>query len=342
MRILLLFPALGGLLLVLSSLRTVAPPLDANTPLSEVLVSLGAEPSRNEPRFQYPGVSAERGRDLVLYGSTSQPEGGNTARVSKHFVCTSCHNIQREDPDLRVSDPEARLEYAQQKGIPFLPGTTFHGIINRNSFYNGGYGEKYGELTDAARNNLREAVQLCAVQCSQGRPLLSWEIESILAYFQTLGLRLGDLALSEEERKLLSAGLSNAKQAPEALTMLKSHYLQASPATFLLPPVDRKLGFPEVQTTNPDRGRLVYELSCLHCHENQRYAFFELDRSNISLQFLDRHAGKYTRYSMYQVIGYGTSPIPGKRAYMPNYPAERLSTQLVEDLRAYIQQGTGD
>lgn len=330
-------------LLVLNSLRMAELPWwDANTPVSELLVALGEEPSRNEPRFQYPGVSAERGRELVLQGYTSRPEGGNTARVSKHFVCTSCHNIQREDPDLRVSDPEVRLDYAVARDIPFLPGTTFYGIINRTSFYNGGYEAKYGELTKSARHNLREAVQLCATQCSQGRELLSWEIESILAYFQTLGLRLGDLALGPEEQDQLNKALQQKKANKDAANMLRSQYLAASPATFLDPPADRKAGFPGVQTPNPVRGQLLYEKSCLHCHEGQRYAFFELDGGVTSREFLSRHVSRYTRYSVYQVIGYGTSPIPGKRAYMPNYPAERMSAQLVEDLRAYIQQGAGD
>ena len=94
-------------------------------------------------------------------------------KQSKHFVCTSCHNIQKEDPDLSIADPQARLEYARDMELPYLPGTTLYGAVNRTSFYNGDYEKKYGDLVKPARNNLREAIQLCAVECSQGRALRS-------------------------------------------------------------------------------------------------------------------------------------------------------------------------
>jgi mono/diheme cytochrome c family protein len=86
-------------------------------------------------------------------------------------------------------------------------------------------------------------------------------------------------------------------------------------------------------------GALVYEQSCLHCHGERRYSFFNLDESIYSLSFLAKHFPQYSRYSVYQVSRYGTSPSPGKRAYMPHYTQQRMSNQQVEDLRAYVSKG---
>ena len=159
--------------------------------------SLGEEvPNKVDPAIN--GVSPERGKELVLYGKTSKPNGGKTKKQSKHFVCTSCHNIQREDPDLTVSDPQARLEYVQKNGMPFLQGTTLYGAVNRTSFYNGDYEKKYGDLVKPARNSIREAIQLCAVECAQGRRLENWELESVLSYLWTIGLKMEDLGLPED------------------------------------------------------------------------------------------------------------------------------------------------
>ena len=47
-------------------------------------------------------------------------------------------------------------------------GTTFYGITNRETWYNDDYYKKYGDLVKPANENLVEAVQLCAMECSQG------------------------------------------------------------------------------------------------------------------------------------------------------------------------------
>lgn len=66
--------------------------------------------------------------------------------------------------------------------------------------------------------------------------------------------------------------------------------------------------------------------------------FFELDDAQNTFKFLDRHISRYTRYSIYQVARYGTSPLPGKGAYMPQYTMEKMNNQQLEDLRTYIQE----
>jgi mono/diheme cytochrome c family protein len=339
MRTLLPAALLPILILFLSAFQEIKPlRVSEETPLNEVLVALGDSPLPHQVDLSIPGVSAEAGRKLVHEGKAMNPKGGTTALQSRHFVCTSCHNIQREDPNLSVSDPQARLEYVAERGMPFLQGTALYGAVNRTGFYNGDYENKYGELVEPARNDIREAIQLCAIECAQGRPLDDWEVESILAYLWEIELTLGDLILSEEEYRQISSALEAGGPDKSTVELLHSKYLSASPATFVTPPEDRRKGYGSVATGNPENGALIYELSCLHCHEGQRYAFFQLSDTKDSFRYLRKHFPKYTRYSCYQVVRYGTSPLPGKRAYMPNYTQEKMSDQQLEDLRAYIEQ----
>jgi len=313
--------------------------LTKNSPLSEVLTELGEKPMPHQAMMNLKGVSVENGRRLVLEGLASKPDGGTTSKQSAHFVCTSCHNVERDEPNLGVVDAQARMEYSIKKGLPMLQGSSLYGVVNRSSFYNGDYERKYGDLVKPARNDLRKALQLCATVCAQGRKLENWEIESVLAYLWTLGLKTEDLNLSEREMTQVETAINKDGDKAAALSLLKSKYLSGAPATFVKPPENRKEGYAEI-IGNPDNGKLVYESSCLHCHDGQRYSYFNLDESEISFDYLEKHFPKYTRYSTYQVTRYGTSPLPGKKAYMPLYTVEKMTNQMAEDLRAYIMQGT--
>lgn len=307
---------------------------DEETSVANILEKLGDLPQPHKTEPGLPGVSAENGRSILFDGISLDAFGHKMPRQSKHFVCTSCHNMVKEDPDLSVSDPEARLVYAREHQLPFLQGTTLYGVVNRTHFYNGDYDKKYGDLVKEARNDLRGAINLCAVECSQGRNLEKWEMESILAYLWTIDLKMNDLILSEQERKSVTAALNGRSDKSEAIRLLKSRYLQASPATFLTPPEDRTKGYG--LKGKPENGKTIYELSCLHCHDKGRYAFFVLDDSKFSFNFLDKHIDRYSRYSIYQVGRYGTYPLNGKKSYMPQYTKEKMSNQQMEDLRAYI------
>lgn len=309
--------------------------LAADTSVAEVLEKLG-DPPLSKPDRTMHGVSAEKGKNLVLTGYAIAPGGNVTDKQSKHFVCTSCHNVEREDPDLTVSDPQARLEYVVENKLPFLQGTTLYGAVNRTNFYNDYYIEKYGELVEDAQEDIRGAIKLCAIECAQGRELESWEVESILAYLWEIDLKIGDLNLSEAQQQRIEQALNADAQDAELVDLIKSKYLQASPATFVKPPESRKAGYDLVG--DPANGQLIYEASCLHCHENQRYAFFNLDDSALTHKFMTKHIPRYTRYSLYQVGRYGTYPLPGKRAYMPLYTNEKMSNQQMEDLRAYMEK----
>ncbi len=317
--------------------KSPAPVVTADMPVAEVLLKLGDDPAPHQPDLSVEGASAERGREIVLKGQTSNPAGGMSERVSKHFVCTSCHNVERDEPDLAKTDPLARLNFVKQQGLPFLQGSALYGIVDRRSFYNGDYEKKYGDLVKPARNDLRQAIHLCATECAQGRPLEAWEMESVVAYFWTIGLKMSDLGLTDRDISVIDKAIAGRSDRAEAVNLVKSRYLTGMPATFIDPPADRQQGFS--QTGDAETGKAIYELSCLHCHNKKRYSFFNLDNSKKSLKFLNRFFPAYSRYSVYQVARYGTSPEPGKRAYMPHYTQEKMSEQMLEDLRAYVGKG---
>jgi mono/diheme cytochrome c family protein len=293
----------------------------------EILESKGLDYSNKKPDFSIKGVSAEVGYSIFHNGFSSKPNGGKTSKQSKHFVCTSCHNVAQEDPDLAVVDAQARLEYTNARGLPFLQGSTMYGVVNRSTYYNGDYEKKYGELVFSARNNIRNAIQLCATECAQGRELKTWELESILAYLWTLEYTLEDLGLTEE--LAIQMGVEG----------IQAKYLQGSPATFVLPPSDRAKG--TGLRGNPENGKLIYENGCLHCHYQGRYSFFHLDKSKMSFKHLRRTMPKYGRHSIYQVVRWGVPSKSGKASYMPQYTEEKMNDQQLSDLRAYIESECG-
>lgn len=302
----------------------------------KILSSLGDDGTDHFPDTKLFGVSAKRGKTIIEEGFSTKPGGGKTKRQSKHFVCTSCHNLEKEDPDLRFSDPQARLEYTNQKGLPFLQATTLYGSVNRESFYNDDYYKKYGDLVIPAREDIREAIQLCAVECAQGRKLKDWEVESILAFLWTIDLRLADLNLSPEDLQFVQTSINSNTQQDSAISLIKSKYLKGSPAHFVTAQESREAAV--TAEGNPDNGKLIYNNSCLHCHENQRYSYFNLDDCDMSFKYLKKKEDTYGDHSIYQVTRYGIPSVSGRRSYMPQYPIEKMSDQQLQDLRAYINQ----
>ncbi len=305
--------------------------------VAQVLQLLGDESLPHYPDTTIKGVSAEKGKQLVLTGFATDAVGKKVAKQSAHFVCTSCHNVERDEPNLSKVDPVAKLAYVAEKKLPFVQGSALYGVVNRTQFYNGDYEKKYGDLVKAARNNIREAIQLCAVECAQGRRLEHWEMESILAYLWTIDLKISDLNMTTEEMRQINQAVNDKLKSEASIALLKSKYLQGMPASFTAPPEDRQQGIAAI-VGNAENGKSIYDLGCKHCHEGMRYSFFELDDSKNTFQFLNRHIPRYTRYSIYQVARYGTSPLPGKGAYMPQYTLEKMNHQQLEDLRAYIEE----
>ena len=322
------------LILCLSLIIPDSPKLDEESRVFKVMESLGYDGADHFPDTEIFGVSAKRGQSLIENGFSTKPGGGKTGRQSKHFVCTSCHNLQKEDPDLSVSDPQARLVYTNENGLPFLQGTTLYGAVNRESFYNDDYFKKYGELVNAARNDIRGAIQLCAVECAQGRKLKDWEIESILAYLWTIDLKVADLNLNEDEWQFVEGAFAESAQQDSAINLLKAKYLQGSPAHFGTTELSHN-AMKEL-SGDKDNGQLIYENSCLHCHQDRKYSFFALDDNKLTFKHLAKKADGYGNHSIVQVSRYGVYSKSGKRSYMPQYPMEKMSDQQLADLRAYI------
>ena len=305
-----------------------------DTPLWNVLASMG----KDRPMHQLAVITEDqvlRGEELILYGRTTSPDGSLSPYISKYFTCTHCHNTKREDSLLFSPNPELRLDYALNHDLPFLQGSTFHGIVNRESWYNGDYVKKYGIAAERAHDNLREAIQLCAVECAQGRVLEKWEEDAILAYFWSLEFRLKDLDLLENEYWDINAARNQRTSQREIRNLLERKYAKASPATFVDAPPNKKEGYG--LKGDAKRGEALYQLSCLHCHEAGGPSEYVLDYRTATFRQLRNRIPKDTHHSLYQIVRYGTHAKPGHRPYMPRYPLERMSHQQVEDLRAYIE-----
>jgi len=307
----------------------------ANASVASALEDLGVYDEAKKPNYTLKNVSVEAGENLVKNGFGVKPSGKKTKKQSKHFVCTSCHNVVKEDIDLSNPDPQSRLEYSYEVGIPFLQGTTLYGAVNRTTYYNGDYDKKYGDLVKPARNNIREAIQLCAVECAQGRELAKWEIESILAYLWTIDLKMTDLIFTPQEVSVLETSSSSKEVKQNKVDIIKSKYLKLADAHFVIPPFDRSQGYEGI-TPDPFNGKLVYEQSCLHCHENQKYSYLHLDNTLHSFKYLKRKTTRYHPHSLYQVTRWGVPVRSWKKSYMPQYTEEKLTNQQLEDLRAYI------
>lgn len=271
------------------------------------------------------------GRNIVMYGKTK-----GTSFVSKYFVCTSCHNTVREDADLSVVDQDGRLRYAESAGISYLQGSTFFGMVNRESWYNDDYVKKYGELVVKANKSLEESIQLCASVCSSGRGLGSWEMDAVKSYLWTLQYRLGDLDLDEGEWTLLRNALADKDLAQEAITMLKSNYMVKSPATFADAPADRMKGY-EIKG-RPEMGAIIFKRACRHCHRPDGESDVIFSETGTTFRWLKRHITWDSHLSIYHAARYGTSPEAGHMEYMPLFTLEKMSHQQVEDLRAYIEK----
>ena len=267
----------------------------------------------------------EIGKALYFEGSYD-----GSKRISKHYVCSNCHNTVREDPDLTKSNPETRLKYAAEKQIPFLQGTTMYGVVNRTTWYNDDYEKKYGDLVIASRDTLENAIQLCAEVCSQGRRLESWELEAFIHYFWTLQMNMDDLDLSSKEKEIIN------KKEEGAIDLIKSKFLSGSPATFIgpLPVENRKYG----EGASVENGAIIFRQSCLECHSPEKdITNLKLEDNRLTKKLLKSKMRTNKDLSIYKIIRAGTHPIEGYKPYMPHYTKERLSDKQIEDLAAYIK-----
>jgi len=309
---------------------------DAQTPVSSLLIALG-----DAAQSHYVGTEdmekIEKGKDLVITGGPWM-DGKVEYRLSEHFVCIDCHNIQPEAPFADDNDPDSRLQYAKEFNQAYLPGSTLYGITNRTSWFNGDNEKKYGkELIDPARHDLKNAIQLCSKECSVGRELTDDEMESMLHFLNAIELKLKDLNLSEEEVAQISKVGQTAEEKAASIKLIKSKYIDGYPATFVedIPVKERKMG----KEGNLENGKWIYEKSCLHCHGEGKVTkktVFGSGDDQKDFDWLVSYFKKCNGGSIYWITRHGTSSKEKIPEYMPIYSKEKLSDSQVEDLAAYI------
>ena len=307
--------------------------------VGEIYKKLGKIPM-HEVRKDVKGVSAEKGKEIVFKGITTDPNGKRIKKQSKFYTCIACHNTVKEFDDLTDISAESRLDYAIKNKIPYLQGSSLYGIVNRTNFYNDEYQKKYGGVPGIveSKTDLRAAIQVCATTCSQGRALEDWELESVLAYFWTIELKVADLKLTDEQKDKIKEALETNKNTDRAIDYLRDAFEPVRPAHFTKPIDYKAVG--EANLKDEKRlkdGQAIYELSCMHCHGKERFSFFNLDDSRATFKFLNRALRKQSYHSAYKISRYGTGPKKGRKAYMPQYTLEKMSDEQLESLRIYIQ-----
>lgn len=301
--------------------------IDDTTTIHTVLQDLG-EPV---PAFVISKPDPElviKGEELVTKGFSTNPEGKKSKRISIYFSCTDCHNLVQEDPDFANPNPIDRLAYADKNKLPFLQGTTLYGVTNRTSWYNGDYVKKYGDRAVKSNTDLVEAIQLCAEVCSQGRPLETWEVNSLLHYFSANSLTWGDIKNNPK--------VQAAEYGPQLTEAIEQSYAKLSPATFPNMPARLDLGY-EFKG-DADNGEKIYKLSCRTCHDKDGPSTVELDYSKANFYDFSNSYLSTGNYNLYKIITAGTYPELGHKPYMPLFPEERMNQQQVEDLKAYINR----
>ena len=307
-------------------------------PIAWMLKELG-NPVPSHYMEKYDEDKALIGESLI-YSGYAMTDGKKSKRISPYFVCTDCHNLVPEFDKLNGQNPEDRLDNSIKKGIPFMPGSTFYGIYNRSTFYNGDYVRKYGDAVINARDTLSNAVQVCAKYCSAGRYLEDWELEAIMHWFKKNELHMSDLELTPNQKKnLLKYQQLDANEKQELSKVINDQLVGGYDATFLpaMPREERKYG----EGGDAERGEVIYEKSCLHCHLNKRVTYMHLDHDKLSARMFWRNRKNYSDKSLYQIIRYGTYSKKGRQQYMPLYTKEKMSDKQLNDLFAYIKELAG-
>ena len=308
-----------------------------DTPVWELLEKLGMN---GAPRAKSSAeASAENGAEFVHKGY-SKKNGKKTAKLSKFYVCTTCHNVVKEFEDPSKISASDRLDYAMKTGIPYLQASSFYGIVNRNSFFNGDYRKQFEKNPEIgkASGDLREAIKFCNKNFAQSRDLEAWELESILAYFWTLQFKVSDLKLSQTDKTQIEKSLQSESAKASAISFIQSKYALAMPATILKIPHFKA---PDESAYKDSRrlkeGKAIFEQSCLHCHLNKKYSFFSLENELLTFKAMEK-ATRTQNYifSMYYLTREGLPPRMGHKSAMPLFTAEKLSPEQLESLYLYV------
>ncbi|MFT6718418.1 MAG: mono/diheme cytochrome c family protein [Sphingobacteriales bacterium] len=319
----------GGLvfLFLICSAFTKKEALDPNKGLYEQLLEWGApKVGHHQDSVNYEKVN--QGRQFISQGRVQFSNGKKSKRISPYFVCTDCHSTSPEFFNIGNPSSNGRIELAKSETTDFLPASSFYGMVNQPTWYNDDYEKKYGSLVDPARNSLRESIQLCSDECSQGRRLEKWEEEAIVSYLWTLEFKLGDLHISPRKQDEIDQA-NNA----DKLQLIAPYLPQGNRAHFLDSPYWSEA---ELANTPTEDGKFIFEKSCQTCHSSNGPSKLKLE-GEAGLAILKKNLYDFdSRYNLFTVVRYGTYPKPGKKAYMPQYTQEKMSDVALKSLAAYI------
>ena len=303
------------------------------------------------------------GKEIFLNGSVKKPPTGTrpSEPISKYFKCITCHNYDREDPDLTNQDPEARFHWIEKTGqkIYLLQGATMWGIVNRETFYADYYGIYHHLCVPEGKKppstpcgpllkvcgpgcrtmdpaSLEDAIQVCSAYCSAGRYLQEWELYALLAFFWDQEIRLKDLDLTPEQaahmKKVLTSRSPDPQYAKGLRGLLAGKYAKKAGNTFRgIPKATKEAlgGTLVVEYGNgrefagdSGRGERLWQLSCGRCHG--------MENMPAKAKYFTEDLDKF-----HKMIAKGTRN--RDKPYMPNFTLERLSHQQSADILVYLK-----
>lgn len=304
------------------------------------------------------------GQELIEKGFVAHPPQGPvpSPNLSQEFTCTNCHNTTREDPDLAVQNPEARVEYIRfnHPRVWLAPATTFWGMTDRVSFYNDYYAQYHALCVPDVTTNvqvaiggpdaqgncapgtrrmnpyvLEDAIQVCSAYCSVGRYMLRWELDSVLAYLCDMQVHLDDLQLTSAERiEILSALLPpspDADRVKEARALLATKYLRQAGDTFRdIPALIKNADGTVSAGAYPDGATFTGNVQRGETVYQASCAHCHGTTINpVQGADLSTNVEKF-----YTALAKGI--VPPNAAYMPEFTQQRLSRQQSADLQAYL------
>jgi mono/diheme cytochrome c family protein len=317
---------------------------------------------KNGKTFGWEDFSAW-GEEIFRNGFIESPPTGPSPSdpVSEFFTCMTCHNYEREDPDLTVQDPDARFQWIEKTGkkIFLLQGATMAGVVNRETFYADYYTiyhhlcvPKGKELPSRPcgpflricgpgcrtmdPDSLDDAIQVCSAYCSAGRYLDEWELYALLAFFWDQEITLEDIDLLPEQAARVKAVLTSPSPDPrEAETLrglLAGKYAKKAGNTFRgIPKATKEAlgGTLVVEYGNgrkfagdSGRGERLWQLSCGRCHG--------IENMPAKAKYFTEDLDKF-----HKMIAKGTRY--RDKPYMPNFTLERLSHQQSADILVYLK-----
>lgn len=283
---------------------------DATT-LRVLLEGLDANPP-NQPPASQTSAQETAGYEIVSQGRSAF-SGGN--RLSAYFYCLDCHGLSHDDR---------------------LPGASFAGLVNRETYFNGASSDRYGD-SSGARSDLVEAIQFCSTKVALGRALEAPEMDAVLAYLWSLELKVSDLSYTGADLAELKRRALNPAERTSIVTEIMEREPLGATSTLGEIPDDTATGYETGTDPVEENGGKIWAMTCLHCHDAEGASEHFFGDRNSTWERLASMFSAEGEKSLYHRLRQGSFDPAKPEAHMPLFPTERLSNTDVEDLRAYIE-----